>query len=165
LSTYSVLGMTTATVTDAPPVPDLPPPRRGRWFRVSLYALRGVATLHALLATSQAFTIGRYLDGAYGMIRWHSTAAGLLVLLGLTLAVVGLAHGLAGGRWWGAAACLPFFFAEGVQTGMGYSRALDIHVPLGVAIVAGALALAAWSWTRAAGRGRPVRLNQSGATS
>lgn len=157
--------MTSSAVTDAPPVPDLPPPRRGRWFRVTLYALRGVATLHALLAASQAVTIGRYLDGAYEMIRWHSTAAGILVLVGLALAVVGLVHGLAGGRWWGAAACLSFFFAEGVQTGMGYSRALDIHIPLGVASVGGALALAAWSWTRAAGRGRPLHPSRDGAVS
>lgn len=156
--------MTSSAVTVTATVPDLPPPR-GRWFRAARYALRGVATVHALLATAQAVTIGRYLDGAYGMIRWHSTAAGLLILVGLALAVVGLVYSLAGGRWWVATACVPFFLAEGVQTGMGYSRALDIHIPLGVAIVGGALALAAWSWTRAAGRGRSLRPTRSRATS
>jgi hypothetical protein len=49
------------------------------------------------------------------------------------------------------------FLAEGFQIGMGYSRQLHLHVPLGVAIVVAAVLLAAWVWTPSAARARGMR--------
>jgi hypothetical protein len=49
------------------------------------------------------------------------------------------------------------FLAEGFQIGMGHSRQLDLHVPLGVAIVVAAVLLAAWVWTPSAARARGMR--------
>ena len=115
------------------------------------------ACLHALLTMSQAVTIGRYLDGSYGMIRLHANVASSLILVAVALAVVAVVYTLAGGRLWVGGACLLFFFAEGFQTGMGYAGRLNIQVPLGVAIVAGALGVAVWSWSRAAARPRATR--------
>jgi hypothetical protein len=66
-------------------------------------------------------------------------------------------YAVAGGRVWVAAVCVLFYLAEGIQTGLGYSRSLGVHVPLGVAIVGGAVAVAAWSWTPASGRSRRSR--------
>ena len=48
------------------------------------------------------------------------------------------------GPGWPALATAALFFAEGMQIGMGYTRVLAIHVPLGVAIVASLLALSVW---------------------
>jgi hypothetical protein len=116
-----------------------------------------VAALHALLAMSQAFSIGQYLDGSYSMVRVHATAAGILILSGAVLGLVSVLYVVAGGRAWIAVICVLFFFAEGFQTGQGYARALGIHVPLGVVIVALAVLVAIWSWSRAVARRRPSR--------
>lgn len=134
-----------------------PPPRTPRLFRLSRGALRVVASLHALLALSQALSIGQYLDGSYTLLRVHAVAAGILVLAGAALGLVAVLYAVAGGRVWVAAVCVPFYLAEGIQTGLGYSRSLGVHVPLGVAIVGGAVAVAVWSWTRASGRSRRSR--------
>ncbi|MET0692430.1 MAG: hypothetical protein ABWY56_00790 [Propionibacteriaceae bacterium] len=139
------------------------PPRR-RAFSVAWVVLRVVATAHALMTVSQAVTIGQYLQGNYAMIRLHAIVAGNLILVAALLGVTGVVYVLLGGRVWVAFACAPLFFAEGIQTGMGYSRQLGIHIPLGVAIVTVALVLAVWSWTRAAGRPRARRPRAAGAT-
>jgi hypothetical protein len=139
----------------APPTPE--PVARGRLFVALLYLLRVVAALHALLALSQAFSIGRYLDGSYPMVRVHGIAAGIVILTGAVLGLVAVLYAVAGGRAWIAVVCVLFFFAEGFQTGQGYARALGIHVPLGVVIVALALLIAVLSWSRAAARRRPPR--------
>jgi hypothetical protein len=136
-----------------PPEPS-PSPRRPRLFHAARLCLRSVATLHALLAMGQALSIGQYLDGGFRLLRLHATGAGVLVLTGMTLGVAAVLYVVAGGRIWVAAVCVPFYLAEGVQTGLGYSRSLAVHVPLGVAIIAGALVVCGWSWTRAAARPR-----------
>jgi hypothetical protein len=131
-----------------------PVARRSRTFLVFLYALRVVATLHALMALSQALSIGQYLDGRYGLLRVHQVIAGLLILVGMALALVALGYVLSGGRL-GASGCVVIFLADGLQTGLGYSRVLGGHVPLGVAIITLSLVIAVWSWTPGAGRPRP----------
>jgi hypothetical protein len=40
---------------------------------------------------------------------------------------------------------------------MGYSRQLELHIPLGVAIAVAAALLAAWVWTPSAARPRGKR--------
>lgn len=136
-----------------------PPPRRAL-FATSLYLLRLLATVQAVLALTQALSIGQYLDGRYGLLQVHQVAAGLMILSGMLLAVVALGYVLSGGRVWVSSSAL-LFLAEGAQTGLGYSRALGVHVPLGVAIVALAVVVAVWSWTPAAGRPRARRLRQT----
>ena len=166
IPTYSV-GAVTTTV----PPPDLrstvEPPDRRPLFVAALYLLRVMATLQAALALTQALSIGQYLDGRYGLLQVHQIAAGLLITSGMLLAVVALGYVLSGGRVWVISSAL-LFLAEGVQTGLGYSRSLGVHVPLGVAIVALAVAVAIWSWTPAARRprtrrsARPARASSAG---
>jgi hypothetical protein len=154
--------VTTVTTTLPPPVLDRPalPPRRGPVFVGFLVLFRVVATLHAALALVQPVSIGQYLDGRYGLLRLHQISGGVLVLSAMVLGVVAVGYVLTGGRW-AAAACPLLFLAEGIQSGLGYNRELGVHVPLGVAIVAVALAVAVLSWTRAAGRPRPRRSARS----
>ena len=147
----SVVAHSRSAPSTAEPVP------RGRLFLTLLYLLRVLAAVHALLALSQAFSIGRYLDGSYSMVRVHGIAAGIVILTGAVLGLVAVLYAVAGGRAWIAVLCVLFFFAEGFQTGQGYARALDIHVPLGVVIVALAMLVAILSWSRAVARRRPGR--------
>jgi hypothetical protein len=49
------------------------------------------------------------------------------------------------------------FVVEFVQAVFGYTRTLQFHVPLGVAVVVTSVLLAAWVWTRAAARPRGAR--------
>lgn len=130
-------------------------PRRSA-FGAVLVTHRAAATLHALCALAQPVWIGQYLDGRYGRLELHSLTATALLLSAMLLGAVSVAYVLAGGRVWALSAVL-FFFAEGLQTGMGYSRNLAIHVPLGVVIVGSALFVAVWVWTPAARRRRPAR--------
>lgn len=161
--TYSVGAVTDLLNQSAAPT-TAPAGRRRPVFLASSYLLRAVATVHAALALTQAVSIGQYLDGRYGLLQWHQTCAGLLVLSGLVLGVLAVVHVLSGGRIWVLGLVL-LFLAEGIQTGIGYNRELGIHVPLGVAIVTAALAVAVWSWTpavrrprlRRPGRPRPAR--------
>lgn len=137
------------------PIADAPvdPPRP----RLTLVLLRVLATVHALLAVSQPVSIGQYLSGVYAWLGVHSTGAGVLILVAMALGVVSIWSAIAGRRLWVAMVGPLFFFADGLQTGMGYSRTLSIHVPLGVAIVAGSVAFASWTWTRGATRVRASR--------
>ena len=66
-------------------------------------------------------------------------------------------YALAGGRVWVVPVCVVLFLACGFQIGMGYARNLALHLPLGVGILAAALLLTVWSWTRAASRVRQPR--------
>ncbi|GAA1433289.1 hypothetical protein GCM10009616_24920 [Microlunatus lacustris] len=154
--------MPVMTTTLPPPVGTaLPPAARRPVFGVLLGLFRVLALLHAVLALAQPVSIGLYLDGRYGLLQVHQAAAGLLVLAALTLGVVALGYVLGGGRLW-ALGCVPLFLAEGIQTGMGYSRSLSVHVPLGVAVVALAVVVAVLAWTPAAGRPRAPRRRHRG---
>jgi hypothetical protein len=148
--------MTSVLAKPHPPEPSSLP-RRPRLFRTSRVALRLFASLHALLALSQAFSIGQYLNGNYALLHVHAIAASVLMLFAAALGVVGVLYAVAGGRIWVGAVCFLFYFSEGVQTGMGYTRQLGVHIPLGVAIVTAALLVCGWSWTRAAGQPRNLR--------
>ena len=126
-------------------------------FRLALGALRLVASLHALVAVLQPIWMGQYLDGVYTMLTNHAVGGGVLVPIAMLLTVTAVVYVLAGGRWWLLVVGPLFIVADGIQVGLGYARLLAVHIPLGVAIVAGAMLLAGWCWTRAAGRGRAPR--------
>jgi hypothetical protein len=108
--------------------------------------LRVATTVLALATIAQPLFIGRYLDGDYDAIRWHSANAFLLVLLTTVVGVVALVWWLRGGRPWPFVLLVLLWFLVGLQLGTGYARSLSIHIPLGVAIVTGTIALAVWSW-------------------
>jgi hypothetical protein len=49
------------------------------------------------------------------------------------------------------------FLADGFQIAAGYARQLELHIPLGVAIVVTSVLLAAWAWSPSAARPRTRR--------
>lgn len=133
-----------------------PSSQRRSAFGPLLMSYRIVATLHGLCALAQPVWIGQYLNGRYVRLQLHAETGTVLLLTAMVLGAVSVAYVLAGGRVWALFTAL-FFFAEGVQTGVGYSRNLAVHLPLGVAIVGFAVFLAVWVWTPAARRRRPSR--------
>jgi hypothetical protein len=139
--------------TLAPPV--AAPTRRPR---VSLWTLRFLLTGHLVAVLAQPVLAGRYLTGDVDAITVHGLLGSLLSLVAMALVAGALAYVLFGrGRLWVLPVTVLLFLAEGFQIGMGYSRELAVHVPLGVAIVVVAVLLAAWVWTPAAARPRGRR--------
>ncbi|MHA6617275.1 hypothetical protein [Pseudonocardia sp. DLS-67] len=126
--------------------------------RVSLWTLRFLLTGHLVAVLAQPVLAGRYLTGDVDAITVHGLLGSLLSLVAMALIAGALGYVLFGrGRLWVLPVTVLLFLAEGYQIGMGYSRELAVHVPLGVAIVVVAVLLTAWVWTPSAARPRGRR--------
>jgi heme A synthase len=105
-------------------------------------------TVTAVLMFDQAVFAGQFLGGSFGALHTHrvnATAAGIAVLVS---AAAGLVVRLRGGPGWPALACLGLFGLTAAQIMLGFGRALTVHIPLGVAIIALTVGLTVWSWRR-----------------
>jgi hypothetical protein len=137
--------------------PPLRPPGATRRLRSSLWLLRAVLTVH-LAVLAQPVLAGMFLTGDVDAIEWHVTVAFTLLADGLLVIAAALGYVLVGrGRWWVLAAAVLLLPADGLQITMGFARVLEIHIPLGVAIVVTSVLLAGWSWTPFAARARGSR--------
>jgi hypothetical protein len=117
--------------------------RRPRVTRALLVAVLGA---HAVAAAAQPFLAGAYLSGQFDAIGLHGTNGSLMSAWCLLQFVVAVLFWRPGrGPGWPALATVAVFLAEGAQTGTGYAGQLGIHVPLGVAIVGGTVAMFIWS--------------------
>lgn len=123
-------------------------------FGVLLGGWRLVLLLLTAVLASQPITMGLYLSGRYPMIDLHRTLGSGVAAVALLSAALAVAYAVTGGRVWVVPVSVALFLAVGFQIGAGYERNLAVHLPLGVAVVGGAVALAGWSWTRAAARCR-----------
>jgi hypothetical protein len=123
--------------------------------RVTLWTLRVLFSVHLVAVLAQPVLAGRYLTGDVDAIKAHGLIGSLLALVAMSLIAGALAYVVGGrGQLWVLPVTVLVFLAEGFQIGMGYSRQLQVHVPLGVAIVVTAVLLAAWIWTPSAARPR-----------
>ncbi len=128
-------------------------PERGP--RVSLWSLRVLLTAHLVAALLQPVLAGLFLAGDVDAVTWHGIVGSLVALLGLTAAVTGVVYVLGGrGRWWVLPVLSLVTIADTVQVGLGFAGVLGAHVPLGVAVVTGAVLLAVWVWSPSALRTR-----------
>lgn len=121
-----------------------------------LGVMRAVVTLHALAAVAQPVLAGQFLEGNFDMLAWHSANAVLVQMFGLCQIVAAVLLRWPGrGPLWPLPVSVLLFLAEAAQATFGYIRMLDLHVPLGVAIVGTATWMAFWVWRPRLGR-RPV---------
>ena len=120
-----------------------------RW---AFWLLRGFVTVLALDAFLQAVFAGRFLSGDYGMLALHrdnATYVGLLGLVQIVVAILAWRLSRVPGRVVAAAIVVALLVV--VQIAIGFARFMGIHVPLGVAIVAGYGWLTGWLWTHRPG--------------
>ena len=110
-----------------------------RAWRAAVVAMLG---LHALAVAAQPLLAGAYLNGHLDAIGIHAGVASAVVLLALIQLVLTLLYRLVGGGpWWPCCASLAILVLEVVQVTMGYQRQLGIHIPLGVTVVGGVIAM------------------------
>ncbi|MFC7623085.1 hypothetical protein [Microlunatus sp. GCM10028923] len=121
-------------------------PRRGSLILVSLGLLRVVATAHGLAVFAQPVFAGAYLSGQYDRLALHALGADLVSYLGYGQLVITIVLLIIGGPRWPLPATLLVVAAETGQYVAGLAGALDLHVPLGVAIVAGNVVLVINLW-------------------
>lgn len=109
-------------------------------------AFRAVAVLHALMTVAQAVAAGALLQASAAGLVVHQAVGGTLLLVAMLqvpLAVLAWRPGRLSP--WPIAVSVALVTAEIAQVALGYVGVLAVHVPLGVAIVATAVALAAWA--------------------
>ena len=111
----------------------------------SLTALRLVAGVHAVAICLQPVFAGIYLNGSGAAMRMHEPIGLALAFTGLLQLLIATIWWRSGGRLLAPAATLLITLGEGFQVAMGYTRQLAIHIPLGIALVAGAVAFAVWT--------------------
>ena len=117
-----------------------------RW---PLWTFRITSTVAAVMLFNQAVYAGQFLDGAYDSLLTHrenATFAGIAVLISTIAAV--LVRWPGRGPWWPILACLGIFGLVALQIVLGFARVINLHVPLGVATILLAAALAVWAWRR-----------------
>ena len=127
--------------------PRLGVPGRAGW---TLGLFRGVATLYALAAVAQPFLAGLFLSGSFSALKAHEVTGQAVGGLGiLTLICAILLWRVGGGPV--AAVRISGGLLVGVvlQILLGYDRLLALHVPLGVALVAGIGRLGFFAWRQA----------------
>ncbi|QCO98449.1 hypothetical protein FCN77_13055 [Arthrobacter sp. 24S4-2] len=108
------------------------------------------STAAAVMLFDQAVFAGQFLSGSYDSLHLHrenATFAGVSVLISAVAAV--LLRWPGRGPWWPIVACVGTFGLIGLQIVLGFTRVISVHVPLGVAILMTATALAVWAWRRA----------------
>src|SRR4051794_32463925 len=117
-------------------------------------AFRAVAVLHAAMAVVQPVAAGAILQASTVGLTVHQAVAGALVLVGVLLVPLAVLGWRPGGLpAWPIGLSALLVVAEIAQAALGATGVLAVHVPLGVAIVGTAVALACWA-VRARPRGR-----------
>jgi hypothetical protein len=120
---------------------------RGPVTHWSRWAFRITSTVAAIMLFDQAVFAGQFLSGGYDALHVHrenATFAGISVLVSAAAAV--LVRWPGRGPWWPILGCVGIFGLVGLQIVLGFARAITVHVPLGVATILLATALAVWAW-------------------
>lgn len=86
------------------------------------------------------------LTGHYDALGLHATGADLVFYLGLAQVLVAVVVGVSGGARWPIVGTVLIAVGETGQYFAGLAGALDLHLPLGVALVAGTVVLVVALW-------------------
>jgi hypothetical protein len=113
------------------------------------WPFRIVMTIATVMLFDQAVFAGQFIGGSYGSLQTHrenATYAGIAVVVAALSAI--LIRWPGRGPWWPMAAALGLFGLIALQIVLGFSRDLEIHIPLGVAIIILAVLLTIWAWRK-----------------
>lgn len=108
--------------------------------------VRGFVTLHAIAIFGQPVFAGSYLIGDYDMLALHRLGANLVFSIGLAQLAPTAWMWWRGGPRWPFWASLLLVLGETAQYFAGMAGALDLHIPLGVALVTSAVLLLIAVW-------------------
>jgi hypothetical protein len=130
--------------------------RRHRAWQPVLRAVTALVTLDGL---AQAMFAGRFMAGSYDGLDAHSLNGIIMVAAMLVMTLCFTAawrFGAASGR--AALLCAVLTVATGAESALGHQEILAVHVPLGVALIAGLFAVTVHIWRQpeAQPEGRPV---------
>jgi hypothetical protein len=117
---------------------------------VTVWVIRALASAHTAAIVGQPVFAGVYLSGDYDGLRWHAAGADVVTTVGYLQLVAAIALWVRARRAWPFLATLALDAAETVQYFAGLDGALWLHVPLGVATIAGLVVLFIALW-------RPIR--------
>lgn len=123
-------------------------PAHGAATTAAVWALRATSVLNAALMVAQPILIGRFLEGDFGSLAAHQAVGGILTLtatLVLVAAVLALVPGRLGAMPLAVAGAL--WVLVPAQLALGSTRLTSMHIPLGVALVAGSVWFAGWACT------------------
>jgi hypothetical protein len=121
--------------------------------RLSASLFKAVVTLHAAMTITQAIAAGGVLQAStLGLIVHQAVGGTLLLVAFLQVPAAVLAWRPGGLPAWPIGVCAALVVAEIAQVALGATGVLAVHVPLGVAIVGTAVALAVWAWRTPSGR-------------
>ncbi|GAA4976476.1 hypothetical protein WHI96_17165 [Pseudonocardia tropica] len=110
---------------------------------VAALPFRVVAVLGGVMVLAQVVLAGAVLDAADGATTGHAGVGGTLIVVAMLQAVLAVPAAWPGGLpGWPVAAAAALVVADIAQVAVGHAGLLAVHVPLGVAIVAGQLVLA-----------------------
>ncbi|MBU3065260.1 hypothetical protein KO481_27495 [Nocardia sp. NEAU-G5] len=109
--------------------------------------LRGVTALMTLDGFAQAIFAGRFMAGSYDGLDAHALN-GMVMAAGMLFMTVCFAiawrFGAAPGR--AAARCAAVTVVTGVEIALGHQQILAVHIPLGVALIAGLVVVTMQTW-------------------
>ncbi|UNZ19951.1 hypothetical protein [Streptomyces sp. 891-h] len=128
-------------------------PRKVR--RWPIVVLRCVATLFFVLLLIQPVLAGMFISGDVDLLDLHEANSFVISITSWfqVLATV-LVWRPGRGPLWPIGVAVLLSFAIVMQDGWGYARELQLHIPLGVLLVAASTALLYWSYGHRPGRGR-----------
>lgn len=122
------------------------PTRRQRLLPATLLSLRVITTIHAVTIFAQPVFAGSYLTGDYDMLARHASGADVVTSFGYLQLVLAIVLWILGGPRWPTVATAVLVVAETGQYFAGLAGALDLHVPLGVALMSGAVLITFALW-------------------
>jgi hypothetical protein len=113
----------------------------------SVTAFRVLATCQALLTLLQPILAGRFLSGDFESLLAHranANALGVVALVQVGVAMTAWRRRRLPSSM--VTLSLILLLLITIQIGLGYTRLLAVHIPLGVAIVAGSAGVASRAW-------------------
>ncbi|WP_405612561.1 hypothetical protein [Streptomyces sp. NBC_00076] len=127
---------------DAETEAETPPRVARRW---PLTVLRACTCVLLLLTLAQPVLAGMFITGDTDLLDVHALNATLVsVMSWLTVAAAVTLWRPGGGPAWPIGLTLLIAGLVEAQSGFGYARQLSLHIPLGVALVAGLTAQTYW---------------------
>lgn len=104
---------------------------------MTLLVNRVLVSVHAVAMIGQPVFAGGYLSGDYDMLWAHRWGADIVSYLGLAQLLAAVVLWRVRGPRWLLGAGVLIVAGESAQYLVGLAGALDLHLPLGVALVAG----------------------------